>query len=387
MPPEQRAQKLSKEGRLGLAIASFQSDPRLSIRKLASSYNVPKSTLHTRLQGVQPKHETRSPNRKLLPTEEHSLVQWILDLDRRGYPPQIIDVKRMADVLVTARGEQPPPPPLGQKWVSRFIKAQPELQTKWNRKYDAQRSSAQDPIIIQAWFQLVQETRERYGILDQDIYNFDETGFAIGIAGTSKVVTSSDTIGRPALIQPGNREWVTAIEGVNATGWSIPPFIILSGKLHQAAWYRVIPTGWILAVSDNGWTTNPLGLEWLKHFNSCTQTCTVGTYRLLIVDGHDSHASPEFDQYCTANNIISLCMPAHASHLLQPLDVGCYSPLKYAYGQAIQQLARQHVYHIDKLDFLSVYKQIREAAITEKNIQAGFQASGLVPHSADSTLR
>ncbi|CAI6270440.1 unnamed protein product [Periconia digitata] len=79
-------------------------------------------------------------------------------------------------------------------------------------------------------------------------------------------------------------------------------------------------------------------------------------------------------------------MPAHTSHLLQPLDVGCFSPLKRAYGQAIQQLARQHVYHIDKVDFLTTYKQVRDQAITEKNIQAGFLATGLVPYSPERVL-
>jgi hypothetical protein len=40
------------------------------------------------------------------------------------------------------------------------------------------------------------------------------------------------SIGRATTIQPGNRECVTAIEYVNAIGWSIPPFIILAGKVH-----------------------------------------------------------------------------------------------------------------------------------------------------------
>ncbi|KAF2838491.1 hypothetical protein M501DRAFT_1004223 [Patellaria atrata CBS 101060] len=43
-----------------------------------------------------------------------------------------------------------------------------------------------------------------------------------GVSATSKVVTSSDTIGRAILIQPGNREWSTVIECVNATGCAIP---------------------------------------------------------------------------------------------------------------------------------------------------------------------
>jgi hypothetical protein len=62
----------------------------------------------------------------------------------------------------------------------------------------------------------------------------DETGFMMGVAGTSKVVTSSDMIGRSVVIQPGNRDWVTAIECVNTSGWRLPPFLIPSGKLHQA---------------------------------------------------------------------------------------------------------------------------------------------------------
>ena len=64
----------------------------------------------------------------------------------------------------------------------------------------------------------------------------------MGVAATSKVVTSSDTIGRAILVQPGNREWVTAIEGVNAAGWAIPPFVILAGKVHQSNWYQAIPS-------------------------------------------------------------------------------------------------------------------------------------------------
>jgi hypothetical protein len=138
----------------------------------------------------------------------------------------------------------------------------------------------------------------------------------MGVAATSKVVTSSDTIGRAIVVQPGNRDWVTAIEAINASGWPIPPFIILAGKLHQASWYRSLPPDWVIALSNNGWTTDELGFEWLKHFNRYTEPRTTGVYRLLILDGHGSHATPEFDQYCTENKIISLCMPAHTSHLL-----------------------------------------------------------------------
>jgi hypothetical protein len=74
-----------------------------------------------------------------------------------------------------------------------------------------------------------------YRILDEDMYNFDETSFIIGVALTSKVVTSSNTVGRVTVVQLGDREWVTGIECVNASGWRLPPFLILKGKLYQSS--------------------------------------------------------------------------------------------------------------------------------------------------------
>ena len=102
MPRQQRSIQTSREGRLSLAIAPHPNNPKQSVRVLAAAYNVPKSTLQTRLHGVQPRSEILSTRRKLSPIGEQSLVQWILNLDRRGFPPHIIDVRRMADTLLCA---------------------------------------------------------------------------------------------------------------------------------------------------------------------------------------------------------------------------------------------------------------------------------------------
>jgi hypothetical protein len=88
---------------------------------------------------------------------------------------------------------------------------------------------------IEGWFRLVRNTIEKYSILQDDIYNFDEIGFAMGIISTSKVIARSDRKGRPCTRQPGNREWVTVINSVNALGWALPPFVIFKAKVHQAS--------------------------------------------------------------------------------------------------------------------------------------------------------
>ncbi|KAF5847316.1 hypothetical protein GGP41_000044 [Bipolaris sorokiniana] len=75
MPRQQRSIQTSREGRISLAIASYRNNPKQSIRALAKAFDIPQSTLHTRIHGVQPRSETASVNRKLSPIEEQSLVQ------------------------------------------------------------------------------------------------------------------------------------------------------------------------------------------------------------------------------------------------------------------------------------------------------------------------
>jgi hypothetical protein len=148
---------------------------------------------------------------------------------------------------------------------------------------------------MEAWFKLVERTRATYGIRDEDSYNFDETGFMMGRISLQLVVTGLERRGRPKGIQPGNREWVIVIHGINAAGWAIPPFIIFTGKYHLSTWYQErIPHDWCFAISDNGWTTNDLGVAWLKHFVMHTKNRRVGAWQLLILDGHESHNSLEF---------------------------------------------------------------------------------------------
>lgn len=72
--------------------------------------------------------------------------------------------------------------------------------------------------MICGWFQLVRNAVAKYSIQDEDMYNFDETGFTMGIISTTMVVTSSERRDRPKLAQPGNREWVTEIQGINSQG-------------------------------------------------------------------------------------------------------------------------------------------------------------------------
>ena len=79
-------------------------------------------------------------------------------------------------------------------------------------------------------------------------------------------------------------------------------------------------------------------------------------------------------------------MPPYLSHLLQPLNIGCFLVLKQAYRRLIKQIMGRGVNHINKREFLPLYRQARQTALHQNNIQAGFAATGLVPYSPDCVL-
>lgn len=112
----------------------------------------------------------------------------------------------------------------------------------------------------------------------------------------------------------------------------------------------------------------------------------MGTHRLLIIDGHESHHSLDFQHLCAKENIITLYMPPRSSHLLQPLDVGCFSPLKRAYGSKISELARQSITYVTKMDFLAAFKSAFSKAFTKDNICGSFRGAGLVPLDPDAVI-
>ncbi|KAH7548711.1 putative transposase [Bipolaris maydis] len=196
----------------------------------------------------------------------------------------------------------------------------------FNRKYDYRRALCEDPE------------------LNGNMYNFDDTGFKMGTHNSSAVVIASKRRSKPESLQQDNRD-----------------------KHHLSAWYKEdnLPRDWVIGVSKIGWTTNELGMKWLEHFDKHTKERTIGTHQ---------------------EKIITLCMPPHSSHLLRPLGVGCFSPLKRAYGCQAEELMRNKINHITKIEFLSAFEQAYHKTITKGNIPGGFRVASLVPHDPEAVI-
>jgi len=235
---QQRNHQLTyPESHLQLALFDIQSQRVQSQRRAASIYNVPQRTLSHRCAGKPSRRDCEPKSKRLNKLEEEAIVKRILEESARGFAPTKADVRVMADKLLHERAGNP----VGKNWVDNFVKRTPELRTRWSRPYDHQRAACEDPAAIQRWFDLVKSTKERWGIVDDDIYNFDETGFMMGKILSQIVITALEGYGKKKRIQPGNREWVTVIQGVGALGRWIPPFVVFAGKVLINVWFKNLP--------------------------------------------------------------------------------------------------------------------------------------------------
>jgi hypothetical protein len=145
----------------------------------------------------------------------------------------------------------------------------------------------------------------------KDIYNTDETGLQEG--------AQSNT-------------WISIIECIGAEGKHITPGAIFSGALLWTDSIPEKPPPWLFTSSKSGFTNQTLMVSWFKQaFLPETAVDHPSDWRLLIMDKHGSHDSDEFRHLCSQNKVQPFYLLGHTSHELQPLDVGCFSPLKTRY--------------------------------------------------------
>ena len=152
MPPirsESRQKSANQEGKIVLALSDIKNGRVKSIREAARLYAIPRATLQTCAEGVTSIAERRHPRHKLTLLEDDSLTEWIISMDTRGAAPRPATVGEMANILLAARGSQPPPT-VGKNWPSKFIEHRDKLRTRFSVRYDYQRALNEDPKALQA---------------------------------------------------------------------------------------------------------------------------------------------------------------------------------------------------------------------------------------------
>jgi hypothetical protein len=244
------------------------------------------------------------------------------------------------------------------------------------------------PERLRHWFDDLKKVLAEFNIKPENIYNMDESGFAIGEKEGGRCIINAG-VRQQFQAKPGRQEWVTVVECVCADGSVVPPLVIFKAENLSTQWIPAsIHGNWRFNCNSKGWTSNVHGLDWLKRcFDPETRDKAAGEYRLLICDGHDSHITAEWIAHCIDNNILLMILPPHTSHLTQPLDVGVFGALKKKMAAEIEPLMRTGVSRIQKVEWLTAFVAAHDKAVSAKNILSGFRGTGIHPFLPTKVLR
>ncbi|KAI1669638.1 DDE-1 domain containing protein [Pyrenophora tritici-repentis] len=245
---------------------------------------------------------------------------------------------------------------------------------------DANRHKADSEEKYEAYFKLLHSKIAEYGIEPRHTYNMDEKGFMLGVLGRSKRVFSRRSYEKKevtAALQDGSRLIYSS-----------------ANSSIRSAWVSSIEAGQhdvFIASSPSGWTNNDIGLAWLEQvFERCTkQKARRGRdWRLIILDGHGSHVTPDFLDYCDSHRILLAIFPPHSTHTLQSLDVVLFKPLSTAYSAALSDHLHksQGLLPVKKGDFFSLFWSAWQSAFKTETVLKSFEATGIWPMEPERIL-
>lgn len=375
------------EARIEQALEALKRDESPNITFYARQFKVNYERLRRRYQGGNSRSTRHPTNRKLDPAQEDALCDYINRMDHLYLPltPRLVRTTANAILRLSYVGPLDTAPRVSENWTSRFLERHPEYHKRVSKPLDIERSAAHDVEILEQWFALFKRTMEEYGIQLSDVWNFDETGYNIGMAGETQVITL-DAHGKLYNPSSENRTRASSIECINAAGDYLPAFHILPGKCILGNWIDDLQDDDCVAVTDTGYSNDIIGFEWLKKFNEYSARFQKGSWRLLLLDNHDSHCTHDFIEYATSQKIVLLALPAHTTHLMQPLDVTVFQPLKGAYKKALDDALRTGCYNFSKVEFLAAIGRVRRGAFKKSTIMHAWRDTGLIPYDPEVVL-
>jgi len=197
-----------EEALAALALKQFSS-----IHQATKHFNIGHNTLGHRLAGGKSIAESRESAQLLTILEETALSQWITRLTASSYPVSQAFLREMAEEIRQKRVHGVNEPsiqlviyePIDEQWVQRFLQRHPHLKTAMSRSIELSCITDASPEVIKRSYEIFFLTIEKYGIKWGNVYNQDESGFAIGTKGRSHVVIDSD-VKIEYQAQPGRRE-------------------------------------------------------------------------------------------------------------------------------------------------------------------------------------
>jgi hypothetical protein len=379
MPPVRSTKPANKatpeEQRIAKALRGLKDGTFKNPAVAARAQHVPYNKLLRRSNGTKPIESNGGHNKVLSTVQEQALLLYIDRCEELGRPCKRKHITIGTNTLLALSGASFY---ISKCWTTRFIKRTKCLRHR-TKPLSVQRKAAQKWDDIELHFEKFKRRYKELNMKPENLHNFDETGFRIGYLAGQIVFTRTDR--QVYISDPDNRELVTSMESISSIGTTTDPMIIMPGQqMKEKHFPKGLNNGIRIGVSESGYTNDRLSFEWLKHFDLQTRPLN-GEWRMLVMDGHGSHLTIEFVEYCYHPDVkISVfLLPAYSTYLLQPLDIGVFQSFKHYHQEVLEDSICYRGLDFKHQDFLAAFQRMRNLTFKKPIILSAFQKSGLLP--------
>ena len=345
-----------------------------SVRHASEEFHVPKSTLGDRVSGRVMPGSNSGPQRYLTTAEEVELVQFLTRVAAIGYGKTRKEVLAIVQNIIDEKCLNKS---VTNGWWETFCRRNPSISLRAPTPLSMARAKATDPDVICRYFDLLERTLDENNLRGKpsQIFNMDESGMPLDPKAPRIVAERGSDA---TAIGSGNKSQVTIVACVSAAGFCMPPMVIFDRKVLVPELTEGEVEGTLYGLSAKGWMDRELFGLWFKnHFLSYIPSVRP---ILLLMDGHSSHYCPSTIRLAAQEQVILFALPPNTTHLSQPLDKGCFGPLKVAWREECHSyLARNSGRVITRYQFSSLFRKAWLKSMSLANIAAGFRVTGIYP--------
>ncbi|CAH0730535.1 unnamed protein product, partial [Brenthis ino] len=270
----------------------------------------------------------------------------------------------------------------GIDWYYNFMARHPNISLRRPEATSINRITAFNQEEIDIFFENLKTLMVKYQFKSNSIYNVDETGIST-VQRNSRILAPKGLrqVGKCTSAERGSL--TTVINCFNAGGTYIPPFFIFKRKRMNALLMKDSNSNMVACVSDSGWITESIFVDWLQHFKAFAKP-SADEPILLILDNHERHISLRAHEFCRKNFIHVLTLPPHTSHKMQPLDLTFHGPLKTAYNRECESFMVNHPgTKITAYDVVGLYTKAFNRTTSIDKAMNGFRSAGICPMDRD----
>ena len=366
------------DGRMEKAVEAIKNHG-LSVRRAAEEYAVPKSTLHDRVSGRVLAGRCSGPPKYLTDEEEVELERYLTHCSSVGFARSRQQVIQIVQEVVTHKGMVAT---MTHGWWESFRRRHPKLTLRTAAPMSYARAMASDPDVINNYYDLLECT---LNLMDKpaQIFNLDETGMPLDHSPPRVVARCGQK--HPSAVGSGDKSQITVLSCCSAAGYVLPPFIIFDRKkLNPNLTVGEVP-GTVYGLSKKGWIDGDLFDLWFSH-HFLAHAPPVRPL-LLLMDGHSSHYQPNMIRNAANEKVIIFCLPPHTTHLTQPLDKGCFGPLKMHWRQECWSYITTHPDRIiTRFQLSSLFGKAWMKGMSMQNVVAGFYTTGVYPFNRSALI-